>query len=41
MTHMTKVSERKAMLEGFRDLALLISEGPAVLYHAMGLPKIR
>lgn len=28
-------------LEGFRDLALLISEGPAVLYHAIGLPRIR
>jgi protease-4 len=29
------------MLEGFRDLALLVSEGPAVLYHAIGLPRIR
>ncbi|MGB5195014.1 MAG: signal peptide peptidase SppA [Polyangiales bacterium] len=29
------------VLEGFRDLALLISEGPTVLYHAIGLPKIR
>lgn len=28
------------MLEGFRDLALLISEQPAVLYHAIGLPRI-
>jgi hypothetical protein len=29
------------MLEGFRDLALLVSEGRAVLYHAIGLPRIR
>ena len=29
------------VLEGFRDLAALLSEGPAVLYHAIGLPRIR
>jgi len=29
------------VLEGFRDLALLMSEGPTVLYHAIGLPRIR
>jgi protease-4 len=29
------------VLEGFRDLAVLLSEGPAVLYHAIGLPRIR
>lgn len=27
--------------ESFRDLALLISEGPAVLYHAISIPQIR
>ena len=29
------------VLESFRDLALLMSEGPTVLYHAIGLPRIR
>ena len=29
------------VLEGFRDLALLVAEGPAVLYHAISLPRIR
>ena len=29
------------VLEGFRDLALLVSEGPAVLYHAISIPRIR
>ncbi len=29
------------VLESFRDLALLVSEGPAVLYHAISLPRIR
>lgn len=29
------------VLEGFRDLAVLISEGPAVLYHAISIPRIR
>jgi protease-4 len=29
------------VLEGARDLALLLAEGPSVLYHAISLPKIR
>ena len=29
------------LLDGLRDLALLLAEGPAVLYHAIGLPRIR
>jgi protease-4 len=29
------------VLEGFRDLVLLLSEGPAVLYHAISIPRIR
>lgn len=29
------------VLEGLRDLAYLLSEGPAVLYHAISIPRIR
>ena len=29
------------LLEGLRDLGLLLSEGPAVLYHAISIPRIR
>jgi protease-4 len=29
------------LFEGFRDLAVLLSEGPSVLYHAISLPRIR
>lgn len=29
------------VFEGFRDLAILISEGPSVLYHAISIPRIR
>ncbi len=29
------------VLEGFRDLAFLVSEGPSVLYHAISIPRIR
>jgi protease-4 len=29
------------VLEGFRDLAVLVAEGPAVLYHAISIPRIR
>jgi hypothetical protein len=27
--------------QGLRDLALLLSEGPSVLYHAISIPRIR
>ena len=30
-----------SLFEGLRDLALLLSEGPAVLYHAISIPRIR
>lgn len=30
-----------SVFEGLRDLALLLSEGPAVLYHAISIPRIR
>ncbi|NIX03927.1 MAG: signal peptide peptidase SppA, partial [Gammaproteobacteria bacterium] len=30
-----------SVFESLRDLALLLSEGPAVLYHAISIPKIR
>lgn len=30
-----------SVFEGLRDLALLLSEGPAVLYHVISIPKIR
>ncbi len=30
-----------AFLEGFRDLALLLAEGPSVLYHVISVPRIR
>jgi protease-4 len=29
------------MFEGFRELAFLVAEGPAVLYHAISIPRIR
>jgi protease-4 len=29
------------VFEGLRELALLLSEGPAVLYHAISIPRIR
>jgi protease-4 len=29
------------MLEGLRDLMMLLSEGPAVLYHSISIPRIR
>jgi protease-4 len=29
------------ILQGLRDLALLLSEGPSVLYHAISIPRIR
>ncbi len=32
---------RHPVLESFRDLAVLVTEGSAVLYHAIGLPRIR
>ena len=30
-----------SVFEGLRDLALLLSEGPAVLYHVISVPRIR
>ncbi|NOQ83103.1 MAG: signal peptide peptidase SppA [Myxococcales bacterium] len=30
-----------SVFEGFRDLAFLLAEGPAVLYHAISIPRIR
>jgi len=30
-----------SVFEGLRDLAFLLSEGPAVLYHAISIPRIR
>ena len=30
-----------SVFEGFRDLAVLLSEGPGVLYHAISIPRIR
>ena len=30
-----------SVFEGVRDLALLLSEGPAVLYHVISVPRIR
>ncbi len=30
-----------SVFEGLRDLALLLSEGPAVLYHVISIPRIR
>ncbi|MDH3652843.1 MAG: signal peptide peptidase SppA [Myxococcales bacterium] len=30
-----------SVFEGLRDLALLLSESPAVLYHAISIPRIR
>jgi hypothetical protein len=30
-----------SIFEGVRDLALLLSEGPAVLYHVISIPRIR
>jgi protease-4 len=30
-----------SVFDGFRDLALLLFEGPAVLYHVISIPKIR
>jgi protease-4 len=32
---------RNSVLGGLADLALLVSEGPAVLYHAISIPRIR
>ena len=32
---------KSPMLEGLRDLAELLSDGPSVLYHAISLPRIR
>jgi hypothetical protein len=29
------------VLDGLRELVLLLAEGSAVLYHAIGLPRIR
>jgi len=30
-----------SVFEGLRDLAVLLSEGPAVLYHVISIPRIR
>jgi hypothetical protein len=30
-----------SVFEGFQDLALLLSEGPSVLYHVISIPRIR
>ena len=30
-----------SVFEGLRDLAFLLSEGPAVLYHVISIPRIR
>ena len=30
-----------SVFEGFRDLALLLAEGPTVLYHVISVPRIR
>ena len=30
-----------SVFEGLRDLAFLLSESPAVLYHAISIPRIR
>ena len=29
------------VLDGFRELAFLVAEGPAALYHAISIPRIR
>ena len=30
-----------SVFEGLRDLAILLGEGPAVLYHVISIPRIR